>query len=210
MREVIQSVERLRHGGGVVNLKSLDRLYNVKFSAIRDSLDARDKMLDERYATQTVAIATALASADTAVRAALAAAKEAVEKATEALERRLEGVNEFRGQLGDMVNTLMPRSEAEAKFAALSEKFDIALVSIAADRSALITAMSTMDTRLTAAISAMDVRMSAAQSREVAVREAHTDVRADSQHTLAYVTTGFSVLFGVVGIILATYFGLHR
>jgi phosphopantetheinyl transferase (holo-ACP synthase) len=59
---------------------------------------------------------------DKAVQAALLAAKEAVLKAEVASEKRFESVNEFRGQLADQTNSLIPRAEADSRFNAIAEK----------------------------------------------------------------------------------------
>lgn len=80
--------------------------------------------LDERYENQEKALSAALAGQEKAVTAALAAQEKAVNKAETANERRLESVNEFRGQMADMIRTLIPRSEADARFTALAEKLD--------------------------------------------------------------------------------------
>lgn len=57
-----------------------------------------------------------------AVQAALQAAKEAVLKAEVATEKRFASVNEFRGQLADQTNTLMPRQEYTVQHKALEDK----------------------------------------------------------------------------------------
>jgi hypothetical protein len=88
------------------------------------------KMLDERYATQTkaldaaflaqqAAMTTAFSAAEKAVQAALLAAEKAVDKANTANEKRFESVNEFRGQLNDVVSSMISRAEAEARFNAV-------------------------------------------------------------------------------------------
>jgi hypothetical protein len=63
-------------------------------------------------------------AAQRAVDAALAAAKEAVQKAETASEKRFDAVNEFRATLGDQQRTLMPRQEAEIRFAEIDKKLD--------------------------------------------------------------------------------------
>lgn len=57
-----------------------------------------------------------------AVQAALQAAKEAVIKAETATEKRFESVNEFRAQLADQSNTLMPRAEYTVQHKALEDR----------------------------------------------------------------------------------------
>lgn len=77
----------------------------------QEKIGALDRLMNTRFD-----------SADRAVQAALLAAKEAVEKANGASEKRFDAVNEFRGQLSDMVNTLIPRKEAESRFSAIEER----------------------------------------------------------------------------------------
>lgn len=96
-------------------------------------LDSLTRMLDERYATQTkaldaaflaqqAAMTTAFSAAEKAVQAALLAAEKAVDKANTASEKRFEAVNEFRAQLGDIIATMMPRTEVGAITKALEDK----------------------------------------------------------------------------------------
>jgi hypothetical protein len=47
--------------------------------------------------------------------------KEAITKAESANDKRFDGVNEFRGQLGDQTRLLMPRLEVEEKFKGLEK-----------------------------------------------------------------------------------------
>ncbi len=67
------------------------------------------------------------ASQERAVAAALASAKEAVTKAEAATERRLEGLNELRGVVNDILAKTMPRIEAESSAKAFQEKLDTAI-----------------------------------------------------------------------------------
>lgn len=102
-------------------------------AATRSQFASLITLLDERYQTQTKAVdaafiaqqtamRTALEAAEKAVQTALLSAKEAVVKAEVAADKRFESTNEFRGQLNDMVATLMNRNEADAKFNALSDR----------------------------------------------------------------------------------------
>ena len=96
-------------------------------------MDLMQKMLDERYATQTKALDAAFLAQQTAVTKALeaqekstsaaqAAAERANAKAETAAEKRFDLMNEFRGQLSDQASTFMPRAEAEALAARLAER----------------------------------------------------------------------------------------
>lgn len=106
-----------------------------EFHAIRASIADLRTLLDERYETQStataaafaaqqVAMRTALEAAEKAVAVAMTSAEKAVAKAETAADKRFEATNEFRGQLNDMVTTLLPRAEADVRFAALAEKLD--------------------------------------------------------------------------------------
>lgn len=75
-------------------------------------------------ADQDRLIQTQFGLSDKAIQAALSAAEKAVEKANTANEKRFENVNEFRGQLNDIMTTLISRVEAEARFTAMGEKVD--------------------------------------------------------------------------------------
>ena len=59
-----------------------------------------------------------------AIAAALLAAEKAVTKAETAAEKRFESVNEFRSTLSDQASQFVTRTEAEARFTALTEKID--------------------------------------------------------------------------------------
>jgi hypothetical protein len=87
-------------------------------------LGSSDRRHEQRFTDQDKAVQAALVAQEKAVSAALDAAQRAVLKAEVAAERRFESVNEFRGQLADQAATLLPRTEADARFAALTEKFD--------------------------------------------------------------------------------------
>lgn len=89
---------------------------------MQHQIDGMRTLLDERYQTQTKALEAAFAAAERAVAAALLAAEKAVGKAETAAEKRFESVNEFRGQLNDIVTTLISRTEAEARITAIAEK----------------------------------------------------------------------------------------
>lgn len=93
------------------------------------------RQLEERFAAQEKALATALVAQQNAMRTALEAADKAVQAALESAEKavakeeksandRFAAVNEFRGTLTDQTATFMPRTEAEARIKAASDKLD--------------------------------------------------------------------------------------
>jgi hypothetical protein len=81
-----------------------------------------DHRYQQRYEAQQEGVAAALAAQEKAVAAALQAADRAVIKAETASEKRFDSVNEFRGAMADQTATLMPRVEAEARLASMTEK----------------------------------------------------------------------------------------
>lgn len=94
---------------------------NTLLSTRYDDLVGR---LNERHDAQIKAVDAAFAAGEARNRVALEAAEKAVTKAESASERRFESINEFRGQLNDMINTLMPRAEAQTRDRALIERLD--------------------------------------------------------------------------------------
>lgn len=86
-------------------------------------LDALCRHVEDKFSLQERAVLSALAAQEKAVSAALVAADRAVAKAELANERRFESVNEFRSQLRDQAETLMPRGETSALLKASDERF---------------------------------------------------------------------------------------
>ena len=78
------------------------------FEAILAEIEKRNV---QRFESQSLATAAALAAADRAVT-----------KAETSAEKRFEAVNEFRNTLGDQQRTLMPRSESEIRFSSLTDR----------------------------------------------------------------------------------------
>ena len=63
-----------------------------------------------------------------AISVAMVAADKATAKAENAMERRLEGMNEFRGQLKDQASTFIGRLEYEAKHDLLTAKYEASVI----------------------------------------------------------------------------------
>lgn len=97
---------------------------------LQRQIDDQDRFLRERYEGQIRALEAALAAAEKAVLARLAATENAITKADNANEKRFASVNEFRGTLTDLTATFIPRVEADAKFSALTDKWDQASAKI--------------------------------------------------------------------------------
>jgi len=93
-------------------------------ATLQERYETQTKAVDAAFLAQQTAMQTALTAAERAVATAMLAAEKAVDKAESAAEKRFEAVNEFRGQLNDIVTTLISRAEAETRITALSEKLD--------------------------------------------------------------------------------------
>jgi hypothetical protein len=94
-----------------------DKRYEQRF-------DASQKALEVGFAAAKAAVDASFAAQKEAINAALAAADRAVTKAELATEKRFESVNEFRGTLDNQQRTLIPRSEVDKMFQAMTEKVD--------------------------------------------------------------------------------------
>lgn len=97
----------------------------ANLGALKDLLNERDRLYGQRFDSMDKANAVALAAVRDATNAALTAAKEAVLKAETANERRFESMNEFRGQLRDMIATLSSKDEVMVRFHAVEDKITL-------------------------------------------------------------------------------------
>lgn len=113
--------------------KALDAAYTAQTTAMNAAFAAQEKAIDAAFAAQEKAVEAALAARERALDLALAARDKAVDaeftaqekavtKAETANEKRFESVNEFRAQLGDIISTMLPRTEANARINALEDK----------------------------------------------------------------------------------------
>jgi hypothetical protein len=84
-----------------------------KITNLRTLMDERDRRYEERFKAM-----------DEKTGLALTSSEKAVAKAETATEKRFDAVNEFRGQLKDQAATLMPRAEADAKFASMNKEIE--------------------------------------------------------------------------------------
>ena len=107
---------------------TLDRRFDSMHQDLKDLIAQRftdsDLRYQQRFDAQTKALDAALAAQKEAVQTALVAAEKANTKAELSADKRFDSVNEFRQTLTDQATTFIPRTEAEARIAALSEKLD--------------------------------------------------------------------------------------
>lgn len=88
---------------------------------------AADVRNEQRFVAQQGAIKDALIAQKEAVAAALVAAEKAVLVAEQNAEKWRGAANEWRGAMNDRERILMPRSEAEQRIQAVTEKIDAAI-----------------------------------------------------------------------------------
>jgi hypothetical protein len=94
-------------------LDGIKEVLSEKIVGLEKIINERDRRYEDRF--------TAM---DEKTGLALTSSEKAVTKAETATEKRFDAVNEFRGSLKDQADRMLPRSEADAKFAALEEKID--------------------------------------------------------------------------------------
>jgi hypothetical protein len=95
------------------SVSALEKYLSEKIAAIIDLANEREARNVERFAAQKEGVTVAMS-----------AAEKAVAKAETAADKRFDSVNEFRGALNDLSNRMIPRSEADTRIGALSEKVD--------------------------------------------------------------------------------------
>jgi hypothetical protein len=87
------------------------RELSAEFDGFIELMKERDRRYEDRFKAQ-----------DEKTTLALTASKEAIGKAESATEKRFDAVNEFRGTLSDQAARLLPRAEADSRFANYDEK----------------------------------------------------------------------------------------
>lgn len=100
-------------------LNEMDHRYEQRFKAQEVATALRADQMNVEFHEHLVQVKDenrlALNAQEKAVAAAFNASAAAIEKADKANEKRFDSVNEFRGQLNDVINGLMPRTEAVAR-----------------------------------------------------------------------------------------------
>jgi hypothetical protein len=121
---MVDSLEkRLEERVASVSDRSNERV--THFSALlKQSIIEIDRRLDLRIEDLTKAREAATQGLEKLINQALQSSKEAITKAEASAERRFDAVNEFRSQLADIIRTLLPRAEAEARIKASEDKID--------------------------------------------------------------------------------------
>jgi hypothetical protein len=187
---------------------ALQRQIDMNASEARRALNDLRVMLDERYMTQSkatdaafaataIALRTALEAAEKAVATALQSAKEAVGKAEIASDKRFESINEFRGQLADMITTLIPRQEVEARFAALGDKLEN-------DTTRLSERFNDAEQRIVQQLRDLTARMDTETGRTSGAMETTTTRRLDTSQLIAALGTLVAILSVAAAVFFST------
>lgn len=88
-------------------------------------LAEHDKRNRQRFNAQEKTVSAALEATKQAINKADEASKESITKSEIAVEKRSDAVYVTLSKLSDSLSAVMPRAEAEQRFAALSEKIDL-------------------------------------------------------------------------------------
>ncbi len=103
-------------GDSLHSVAALFAFFERWLSDLEKFYNERDRRYEDRFAAQEKAVSFALAAADKQVTTAFSASEKAVLKSEEAQREYNIRSNEFRGQLDDQAKTLMPRTEALARY----------------------------------------------------------------------------------------------
>jgi hypothetical protein len=101
----------------LAEINALDQRVNLQFVKLDKRITDHFDQTELRYVERMQSSERALAKVDAAN------------------EKRFENVNEFRGQMSDMMRTFIPRLEAEARMANFGERLEVAEKSIIENRS---------------------------------------------------------------------------
>jgi uncharacterized protein YdcH (DUF465 family) len=93
----------------------------AQFADLWHALGALEKRLDERLVAHEASAQRQFEHAETLVRTIHEASERAINKAEVQQEKRMDSLNEFRAQLKDQQVMLITRSEADARFTAISD-----------------------------------------------------------------------------------------
>lgn len=108
-----------------------DRRYEQRFEAQENAtalaLNRVDKEFHEHLQQVREETRAALNAADKAITKQERETEQRISKQEGDIRDRFATVNEFRGQLSDLISTFMPRAEADARIRAVVEKLDGAI-----------------------------------------------------------------------------------
>jgi hypothetical protein len=153
------------------------------------------------FAMHNTAMEAAFTAASQAVVTALLAQEKAVTKAEVATEKRLEGLNEFRQQLAEIIATLMPRGEFTSEVRRLTERMTEL-------QAALSTALSSSVSRVEADVMQRQIqqladRASRSETNATGLVDARTQRRADSGQVLLAVSVVLAAVAIVVTLVIS-------
>lgn len=165
--------------------------------SLKEHLDGltreRDRRYEQRFEAQEAAVQSALTAAKEAVTAALTAAKEAVDKAEAAIGERLTLLNEFRAQSKDEQVKFISRAEAEGAILRNTERIQELATSVQGCLTRI--EMGVAEQRHNERFQVIETRLNLSEGK-------------GSGYNSSY---GILVsVAGVIGVIAAIYFGLHR
>lgn len=105
-------------------LDGMRETFCARLAAIRELIDERDKRYSSKFDESKEAVRAALAAQKELTESAFKSSEKAISKAEDAQSAYNARSNEFRGQLEDQANRLLPKEEATARFRVYDEKIE--------------------------------------------------------------------------------------
>lgn len=138
----------------------------------------------------------AFINSDKAIAAALTSQKEAVAKAEASVDKRLEGMNEFRKQLGDQAATFISRKEDDARQAEAHARIGSLTERIALDASRFADRIAEVENRLTSRLDLMAGQQDGGAAAAAARRAQTSQMIAIVSVVLVAVSVAVAIILG--------------
>lgn len=154
--------------------------YDASQTAVKAALQATEKAVDTAFESREKAIAAAFLSSEKAIASAFESAEKAIAKSEMSIEKRADATYVAIGELQRMLSVLMPRTEAEGRFAAVT------------------TATAELRKTYDAGLAVLSDRVKGLESRGQGKAESQFDMRAWGVALIAFVSlvVTVAVMFG--------------
>jgi len=105
------------NGNSIWTKESILKYVDERFDTIKEQVKENDSHLKEFLCDK-------ISTVKESISIAMSAADKATAKAETAMDKRLEGMNEFRNQMGDQQRTFLPRAEYNLGHTNVTDKMD--------------------------------------------------------------------------------------
>jgi len=158
----------------------------------KERMEGRDLLIKAQFDALNLQITSGLEAQEKAVKAAFQASEKAIEKAEAAQREYNVRSNEFRGQLADQANTLMPRPETMGLLKAINDRIDGQAKAV---------------DEKTEAVTRVFVNRLESLDKDIAGLRSSRDTGTGVAKGLS---TGWAVLAGMIGVALAIFAALRH